>query len=116
MEKIETALPGVGSAIVAISLVMFAFTTILGWCVYGERSAIFLFGDRVLKPFRILYTIVVPFLIVYSLVAILGATLELELIWNVADTFNALMAFPNLIGVLLLSPVVFKTVQESTRP
>jgi Na+/alanine symporter len=50
----------VGSAIVAISLVMFAFTTILGWCVYGERSAIFLFGDRVLKPFRILYTIVVP--------------------------------------------------------
>lgn len=49
----ETALPGVGSAIVAISLVMFAFTTILGWCVYGERSAIFLFGDRVLKPFRI---------------------------------------------------------------
>ena len=102
----ETALPGVGSAIVAISLVMFAFTTILGWCVYGERSAIFLFGDRVLKPFRILYTIVVP----------IGALAQLDLVWILADTFNALMAFPNLIGVLLLSPVVFKTVQESTRP
>ena len=98
----ETALPGVGSAIVAISLVMFAFTTILGWCVYGERSAIFLFGDRVLKPFRILYTIVVP----------IGALAQLDLVWILADTFNALMAFPNLIGVLLLSPVVFKTVQR----
>ena len=102
----ETALPGVGSAIVAISLVMFAFTTILGWCVYGERSAIFLFGDRVLKPFRILYTIVVP----------IGALAQLDLVWILADTFNALMAFPNLIGVLLLSPVVFKSVRESTRP
>lgn len=89
----ETALPGVGSAIVAISLVMFAFTTILGWCVYGERSAIFLFGDRILKPFRILYTIVVP----------IGALAQLDLVWILADTFNALMAFPNLIGVLLLS-------------
>ena len=102
----ETALPGVGSAIVAISLVMFAFTTILGWCVYGERSAIFLFGDRILKPFRILYTIVVP----------IGALAQLDLVWILADTFNALMAFPNLIGVLLLSPVVFKSVRESTRP
>lgn len=72
---------------------MFAFTTILGWCVYGERSAIFLFGDRILKPFRILYTIVVP----------IGALAQLDLVWILADTFNALMAFPNLIGVLLLS-------------
>ena len=102
----ETALPGAGSSIVAVSLVMFAFTTILGWCVYGERSAIFLFGDRALKPFRVLYTIVVP----------IGALAQLDLVWILADTFNALMAFPNLIGVLLLSPVVFKTVQESTRP
>ena len=83
-----------------------AVGAILGWCVYGERSAIFLFGDRVLKPFRILYTIVVP----------IGALAQLDLVWILADTFNALMAFPNLIGVLLLSPVVFKTVQESTRP
>ncbi|MFQ8890032.1 MAG: alanine:cation symporter family protein, partial [Bilophila wadsworthia] len=75
----ETALPGVGSAIVAISLVMFAFTTILGWCVYGERSAIFLFGDRVLKPFRILYTIVVP----------IGALAQLDQVWILADTINA---------------------------
>ena len=100
------ALPGVGQFAVTICLTFFAFTTILGWCVYGERSAIFLFGDRVLKPFRILYTIVVP----------IGALAQLDLVWILADTFNALMAFPNLIGVLLLSPVVFKTVQESTRP
>ena len=102
----EQALPGVGQFAVTICLTFFAFTTILGWCVYGERSAIFLFGDRVLKPFRILYTIVVP----------IGALAQLDLVWILADTFNALMAFPNLIGVLLLSPVVFKTVQESTRP
>ena len=102
----ETSLPGIGGIAVTICLTFFAFTTALGWCVYGERSAIFLFGDRVLKPFRILYTIVVP----------IGALAQLDLVWILADTFNALMAFPNLIGVLLLSPVVFKTVQESTRP
>ena len=102
----ETSLPGIGGIAVTICLTFFAFTTALGWCVYGERSPIFLFGDRVLKPFRILYTIVVP----------IGALAQLDLVWILADTFNALMAFPNLIGVLLLSPVVFKTVQESTRP
>ena len=62
------------------------------------------FADR--AGLRILYTIVVP----------IGALAQLDLVWILADTFNALMAFPNLIGVLLLSPVVFKTVQESTRP
>ena len=62
----------------------------------------YLFGSRAGKPF----------LIVYSLVAILGATLELELIWNVADTFNALMSIPNLIAVALLSPVVVELIQQ----
>ena len=104
--ELYRAFPGIGGIAVTICLTFFAFTTALGWCVYGERSAIFLFGDRVLKPFRILYTIVVP----------IGALAQLDLVWILADTFNALMAFPNLIGVLLLSPVVFKTVQESTRP
>ena len=98
----EMALPGVGAIIVSVSLSLFAFTTILGWCVYGERSAIYLFGDRALKPFRILYTIVVP----------IGAMAQLDVVWLLADTSNALMAIPNLLGVLLLSPVVFKVVRE----
>ena len=77
----ETSLPGIGGIAVTICLTFFAFTTALGWCVYGERSAIFLFGDRVLKPFRILYTIVVP----------IGALAQLDLVWILADTFNALI-------------------------
>ena len=98
----ETALPGFGSAFVALSLTLFAFTTILGWCVYSERCMIYLFGDRVLVPFRIFYTLVVP----------LGAMAKLDFVWLLADTFNALMAIPNLIALLLLSPVVFATVKE----
>ncbi|MDD6180908.1 MAG: sodium:alanine symporter family protein [Desulfovibrionaceae bacterium] len=102
-QAFESALPGVGALIVALSLVLFAFTTILGWCVYGERCAIYLFGDKILRPFRVLYTIVVP----------LGALTQLDLVWMLADVFNALMAAPNLIGVLLLSPVVFKMAREA---
>lgn len=98
----ETALPGFGSAFVALSLTLFAFTTILGWCVYSERCMIYLFGDRVLVPFRIFYTLVVP----------LGAMAKLDFVWLLADTFNALMAIPNLIALVLLSPVVFATVKE----
>ncbi|MDD2967097.1 MAG: sodium:alanine symporter family protein [Desulfovibrionaceae bacterium] len=102
-QAFEVALPGVGSLIVAFSLVMFAFSTTLGWCVYGERSAIYLFGDKVLRPFRVLYTLMVP----------VGALVQLDLVWVLADIFNALMAVPNLIGVLLLSPVVFRLVREA---
>lgn len=98
----ETALPGFGSFFVAISLTLFAFTTILGWCVYSERCVIYLLGDRALKPFRIIYTLVVP----------LGAVAKLDFVWLLADTFNACMAIPNLIALLLLSPVVFATVKE----
>ena len=102
-QAFESALPGVGALIVAVSLVLFAFTTILGWCVYGERSAIYLFGDKIMRPFRVLYTLVVP----------VGALVQLDLVWLLADIFNALMAVPNLIGVLLLSPVVFKMAREA---
>ena len=98
----ETALPGVGSAIVAISLVMFAFTTILGWCVYGERCAIYFFGDKAQIPFRIVYCIAIP----------VGVLTQLDVVWLLADTCNALMAIPNLIAILLLSPVLFKLVKE----
>lgn len=98
----ESTLPGVGTYVVSVSLALFAFTTILGWCVYGERCVIYLFGDKALKPFRVLYTLMVP----------LGAMAQLSVVWMLADTVNALMAIPNLTAVLLLSPVVFRAVRE----
>ncbi|MDR3299749.1 MAG: sodium:alanine symporter family protein [Candidatus Accumulibacter sp.] len=99
----DTALPGgLGTWLVTIGLVLFAFSTILGWCVYGERCVIYLFGHKAALPFRIFFTLVVP----------VGALTELELVWNLADLFNGLMAIPNLIALLLLSPVVFKLARE----
>ena len=86
----------------AIALVCFAFSTILGWGLYGTRCLEFLFGSKVNKPF----------MVVYSLVAIIGATMDLGLLWGIADTFNGLMAIPNLIGLFLLSPIVFKLIKE----
>ena len=86
----------------AIALICFAFSTILGWGLYGTRCLEFLFGSKVNKPF----------MIIYSLVAIVGATIDLGLLWGIADTFNGLMAIPNLVGLFLLSPVVFKLIKE----
>jgi AGCS family alanine or glycine:cation symporter len=91
-----------GSWLVTISLTLFAFSTILGWCVYGERCAIYLFGHKAAFIFRIVFTLVVP----------LGALLKLTLVWALSDLFNALMAIPNLIALILLSPVVFKMAKE----
>lgn len=99
----NTVLPGVGTVIVAASIVLFAFTTILGWCVYGERATIFLLGEKALLPFRVLFTLVVP----------CGAVLQLDIVWLIADIMNGLMAVPNLIGVLLLSPVVFRVARKA---
>jgi len=96
------ALPGVGNYLVAVSLAIFAFTTILGWSVYGERCAEFLFGVRIVKPFRILWILAVP----------VGAVIELDVVWLLADTLNALMAIPNLIALAILSPVVFRLSRE----
>lgn len=101
----NSVFPGVGAGMVAICSVLFAFTTILGWCVYSERCAIYLFGDKALRPFRIIYTLAVP----------LGVICQLDTVWLIADTLNALMAFPNLIGLALLSPVLFKMVQDYVR-
>ncbi|MDR3221726.1 MAG: sodium:alanine symporter family protein [Candidatus Accumulibacter sp.] len=99
----DTALPGgLGTWLVTIGLVLFAFSTILGWCVYGERCVIYLFGHKAALPFRVIFTLVVP----------VGALAKLELVWNLADLFNGLMAIPNLIALLLLSPVVFKLSRE----
>lgn len=93
----ETALPFYGGHIVGVALALLAFTTILGWSVYGERCAGFLFGARCVIPYRVLWLCAIP----------VGAMVELDFIWLVADTLNALMALPNLIALALLSPVVF---------
>ena len=90
------------SIFTAIAMCCFAFSTIIGWGLYGTRCVEFLLGTRANRPFMILY----------ALVAIVGATMELGLMWNIAETFNGLMAIPNLIAVFLLSGVVVKHVKE----
>ncbi|QYJ86532.1 sodium:alanine symporter family protein [Shewanella mesophila] len=95
------ALP-MGNYIVAIALSVFAFTTILGWSVYSEKCVQYLFGIRAVKPFRVIWILVVP----------LGAVSSLDFIWLLADTLNAMMAIPNLIALALLSPVVFSLTRE----
>ena len=89
------------SLLTAVAMCCFAFSTILGWGLYGTRCLEFLCGSRSQKPF----------LAVYALVAILGATADLGLLWNIADTCNGLMAIPNLLSLALLSPVVFRLVR-----
>ena len=86
------------SIFTAVAMCCFAFSTILGWGLYGARCIEFLFSSKVTKPF----------MVVYSLVAILGATADLGLMWNIAETFNGLMAIPNLIALFLLSGTVVK--------
>jgi AGCS family alanine or glycine:cation symporter len=98
----ETSLPGVGGYLIAIALSIFAFTTILGWSYYGEKCMEFLFGVKVMLPYRILWIIAIYF----------GATADLGFIWLLADTLNAMMAIPNLIALALLSPIVFKVTKE----
>ena len=97
-------LPGIGEYIVTFGLMIFAFTTLLGWSFYGEKCAEYLFGVKSILPFRIIWVIAIP----------VGATFQLDLAWLVADTLNALMALPNLVALLLLSPVVFKLTRDRT--
>lgn len=90
------------SIFTAVALCCFAFSTILGWGLYGTRCIEFLFGTWINKPF----------MVVYSLVAIIGATADLGLLWSVAETFNGLMSIPNLIALFLLSNTVVKLVKD----
>ena len=90
------------SIFTAGAMCCFAFSTIIGWGLYGTRCIEFLFGSRANKPFMLLY----------SLVAIVGATMNLGLMWSIAETFNGLMVIPNLIAVFLLSGVVVKMVKD----
>ena len=90
------------SVFTAVAMCCFAFSTIIGWGLYGTRCIEFLFGSRSNKPFMVLY----------SLTAIVGATMNLGLMWSIAETFNGLMVIPNLIAVFLLSGVVVKMTKE----
>ena len=97
-----TGLPGPGGYIVSFGLMLFAFTTILGWSYYGERCAEYLLGVKIIKPYRVIWIIAI----------FAGATRELNQVWAFADVLNGLMAIPNLIALLLLSPVVFAVTRE----
>ncbi|MFP4561143.1 MAG: alanine/glycine:cation symporter family protein [Thiohalorhabdus sp.] len=98
-------LPGPGDFVVAFGLVVFAFTTTLTWAFYGERCLEFLAGVKPLKAFRLIWVVGI----------LMGAMASLDLIWNLADITMALMALPNLVALVLLSPVVFRISREYFR-
>lgn len=97
-----TAFPGFGAQFLSIALAVFAFTTILGWAYYGEKCWEYLVGTSVEKPYRVLWTLFV----------MVGAVMQLDFVWLVSDTLNAFMALPNLVSLLLLSPVVAKLTKD----
>ncbi len=94
------------SIFTAVSMCCFAFSTIIGWGLYGSRCVEFIFTSKAVKPF----------LVAYSLVSIVGATIDLGLLWDIAETFNGLMAIPNLIALFLLSGVVVKLAKGEQVP
>lgn len=89
-------IPVFGNLILTFGLITFAFSTILGWCYYGEKGLEYLLGTKSIIPYRVIYVIV----------AFLGTILSLDIVWNIADALNALMAVPNLVALLLLSGVI----------
>ena len=101
-QTFDALLPGPGGWIVTVGLIFFAYSTILGWSFYGEKCAQYLMGDRAIFPYRLIF---IGFVM-------LGTVASLDLVWAVSDVFNGLMAFPNLIGIVLLSGVVFRETQE----
>jgi alanine or glycine:cation symporter, AGCS family len=100
-QTFDAMLPGPGGWIVTIGLIFFAYSTILGWSYYGEKCAQYALGKRIVWPYRLLYTAFV----------MIGTVVSLDLVWAVSDVVNGLMAFPNLIGIVLLSGVVVKETQ-----
>ena len=91
-----------GDIVLSLCVVLFAFTTMLGWSYYGERCAEFLLGPRVIMPFRVLWVCGI----------FIGTQMSLELVWKMTDALNGLMAIPNLIALILLAPIVFKLTKE----
>jgi AGCS family alanine or glycine:cation symporter len=101
----ESALP-YGDKLLTLCLILFSFTTMIGWSYYGERCAEFLLGKKVVMPFRILWVICI----------FAGTQMSLSLVWKIADTLNGLMIIPNLIALILLSSVVFKVTNKYFSP
>ena len=91
-----------GEVILSVCIVLFAFSTMLGWSYYGERCAEFLAGPRIILPFRVLWVIGI----------FVGTQMSLDLVWKMSDALNGLMAIPNLIALVLLAPVVFRLTRE----
>jgi AGCS family alanine or glycine:cation symporter len=100
-ETFSALLPG-GGWIVTIGIILFAYSTVIGWAYYGEKCFAYLFGNQSFTIYRVIYTATV----------LLGAGMNLGLVWTIADIFNALMAIPNLIGLLFLSGVVVAETRE----
>ena len=94
-------IPG-GGYVIGIALSVFAFTTVIGWSYYGERCATYIFGTRITQLYRVLWIIAI----------LIGAEIKLNFVWLLSDTLNAMMALPNLIALVLLSPVVFKITKD----
>ena len=101
LSAFESTLP-FGANILTICIVLFAFTTMLGWSYYGERCAEFLLGPRIVVPYRIIWVVGI----------FLGTQMSLGVVWKMSDALNGLMAIPNLIALILLSPVVFKLTKQ----
>jgi AGCS family alanine or glycine:cation symporter len=97
----QSAMPG-GALIVTLGIVLFAYSTMLGWCYYGEKSIEYLFGIKSVLPYRIVFIMLIG----------VGAVAKLSLVWNISDTLNGLMALPNLIGLLMLTPVVVSETKQ----
>lgn len=95
-------IPYIGPVILTLGIISFAYSTVLGWAYYGERCVEYVGGKKMLIPYRVLYIVV----------AAIAPVIALDLVWNIADVLNALMAIPNLIAVLLLSNVVVKETKK----
>lgn len=91
-------IPVVGTPILVIGIAAFAYSTILGWSYYGERCVEYLFGRCGMIPYKLIFVFIL----------LIGPVIKLDLVWTMADIFNALMSIPNLIAVVVLSPVVVK--------
>lgn len=98
----DAMLSGYGGWVVTIGLIFFAYSTTLGWCYYGEKCATYVFGDKSVPMYRVIYVATV----------MLGTVLSMDMVWAAADTFNGLMAVPNLIALLLLSKVIVQETRD----
>lgn len=101
-DSFSQLLPGIGGWIVTFGIIFFAYSTILGWCYYGEKCATYLLGEKFVLPYRLIYIASI----------FIGTVATLDLVWLMADTFNGLMAAPNLIALLLLSGIVVKQTKD----